>query len=395
VNPIQRPGPTRRQLLLAGGSAFAAASLARLSNRPLLAQGAPPESVKPLGWAFVGLGSFTQNQLLPGITRCKHSKCVAVVTGTPDKVNRPNRKLGGKSIKETFSLKDSDVYSYENYDTIKNNPAVDVIYIVLPGGMHAEYTIRGFQAGKHVMCEKPMANSVAECQQMLDAARTAGKKLQIGYRMHWDSPTAACIAAIRKGEIGKVQSIEVASGFNIGRTGWRLNKKLGGGGCLMDIGVYAVSAARYLSGEEPTEVVGRTRSLPNDGRFTEVESDCEFDFKLPSGITVKGDTSYSRGLSRFAVNGDGGIALMQPSSGYMEPPDFRGTKFQIARTAGGTPEPVDVPPMDQFVGEMDGFSVALQNAAPFKATGEEGLQDVRIMMAIYESARTGQPVKLT
>ena len=393
-SPDNQPSHTsRRRFLSASGAAWAAATLAPWAGQRLLAQDTAT-TAKPLGWAFVGLGQFTQNQLLPGVSRCKYSRCVAVVTGHPEKVDRPNRKLGGKSIKEAFGLKDSDVYGYDNFDAIKDNKNIDIVYIVLPNGMHCEYTVRAFQAGKHVMCEKPMANTVAECRQMLDAAKAAGKKLQIGYRMHWDAPTAACIQALRRGDIGRIKTIEAAAGFNVSPGVWRLDRKLAGGGCLMDIGIYALSAARYLSGEEPIEVTGHTSSPSGDPRFTEVEGDCRFELKFPSGVTASCDSSYARGLGRFAVHGTNGMALMQPASGYMEPPRYNGTKFHITRNGQGDPQPVDVPPADHFVGEMDGFSLALQNAAPYKATGEEGLQDVRIMEAIYESARVNKAITL-
>jgi len=253
--------------------------------------------------------------------------------------------------------------------------------------MHAQYTVRAFAAGKHVMREKPMANTAAECQQMIDAAKAAGKKLQIGYRMHWDAPTLACIDAMRKGQIGSIQIIETATGFNIGDpTQWRLNRKLAGGGCMMDIGIYSLSAARYLSGEEPTEVFAQTYADPNDPRFEQVEQHCDFQLKFPSGVLASCLSSYATNLNRYVVHGSKGECVLEPGQAY------HGVKFQMTKERVLTP--VDVPAADQFVGEMDGFALALAGNAPFKATGEEGLQDMRIIEAIYESARTGATVKL-
>lgn len=385
-----------RRHFLATAGALTAASLLRFPQSTLFAQSPDASAAKPLGWCFVGLGGFAQHELLPGISRCKLGRCVAVVTGHPEKVTQPNQKLGGKSIKDAFDLKESDIYSYDNFDSIKDNPKIDIVYIVLPNGMHCEYTVRAFKAGKHVMCEKPMANTAAEAAEMIKARDEAGKKLQIGYRMHWDALTDHAIAAMRAGEIGKIQSIEAASGFNIGPGVWRLNKKLAGGGSLMDIGIYSVSAAQYLSGETPVEVSNVTiSSPPNDPRFAEVEADVQADLKFPSGVIAKIDSSYSHGLGRFAVHGSAGEVLLQPASGYMEPPNFGGVKLAMSKTAGGKPEPVDVTPVDQFVGELDGFSAALQGTAPFKATGEEGLQDMKIIDAIYKAGQSNQPVKLT
>ena len=261
------------------------------------------------------------------------------------------------------------------------------MYIVLPNGMHAEYTVRAFAAGKHVMCEKPMANTVAECQQMIDAAKAAGKRLQIGYRMHWDAATLACIDALRKGDIGSIEIIEAETGFTIGDPKqWRLNRKLAGGGCMMDIGIYSLSAARYLSGEEPTEVFAHTYADTNDPRFTQVEQNCDFQLKFPSGVLASGLSSYATNFNRYAVHGTKGYCVLEPGQAY------RGVKFQISH--GRELQAVDIAQSDQFVGEMDGFAQAIAGSAPSKATGEEGLQDMRIIEAIYESARTGASVKL-
>ncbi len=385
--------PSRRQFLAVASAAWATASLWPWSAPPVTAQTRPAD--RALGWAVVGLGGFARNELLPGLSRCRHSNCVAVVTGHPEKVDQPNHKLGGKSVRDAFGLGDADVYSYDSFDSIRDNRNVDVVYVVLPNGMHCEYAVRALKAGKHVVCEKPMANTVAECDQMLGAAKAAGKRLQVGYRMHWDAPTNACIAALRRGDIGKLQVVEAAQGFNIGPGVWRLDKRLAGGGCMMDIGIYALSAARYLSGEEPTEVFAHTFADRDDPRhrFDQVEGTCDFQLRFPSGLLASCTSSYACSLGRFAVHGSGGTAVMEPSSNYNEPPAYGGTAFKIAR-GYGEPKLVDVPPVDQFIGEIDGFSLALKGFAPFRATGEEGRQDMKIIEAIYTSARIGRAVAL-
>jgi glucose-fructose oxidoreductase len=351
-----------------------AASLAQLGQTLTFAD----EPAKPLGFAFVGLGEFAMSQLLPGISRCKFCKPVALVSGHPDKA---------KAVAAQYSIDPKNIYNYDNFDSIKDNPQIDVVYVVLPNSMHAEYTIRAFAAGKHVMCEKPMAVSVKECQQMIDAAKCAGKRLQIGYRMHWDAPTLACIDAMRQGRIGPIQIIVAETGFTIGDpTQWRLNKKLAGGGCLMDIGIYSLSAARYLTGEEPTEVFAHTYQNTDDEHFKQVEQHCDFQLKFPSGVLASCVSSYNTNLNRYVVHGHDGDCVLQPGQAYV------GTKFYM--NSGRGLELVDVPPADQFVGEMDGFAQALAGTAPFKATGEEGLQDMRIIEAIYESARTGKSMRI-
>ncbi len=371
---MKKSSVSRREFLGSSIATLGAASLAQFGVTSLLAA----EAGKTLGFAFVGLGDFARNHLLPGIMRCKFCKPVALVSGHPQKA---------AAVAKLYGVDSRNIYNYENYDSIKDNPSIDVVYVVLPNGMHAEYTIRGFAAGKHVMCEKPMANTAEECRQMIAAGKAAGKKLQIGYRMHWDSPTAACIDALRRGEIGPVQIIETETGFTIGDpTQWRLNRKLAGGGCLMDIGIYSLSAARYLSGEEPTEVFAHTYQDMSDPHFKEVEQNCDFQMKFPSGALASCLSSYNTNMNRFVVHGRRGQCLLEPGQSY------NGVKFQINHGRGF--EMVDVVEADQFVGEMDGFARAINGDGPFLATGEEGLRDMRIIEAIYESARTGKSVKI-
>ncbi len=365
---------SRRNMLKSSAMALGAVALANVGVKPLMAADAD----RKLGFAFVGLGDFCRNHLLPGMMGCSFCKPVALVSGHPAKAAVVATKYG---------IDSKNIYNYENFDTIGDNPAVDVVYVVLPNGMHAEYTIRAFGAGKHVMCEKPMANSAGECRQMIEAGKKAGKRLQIGYRMHWDAATLACIAALREGEIGPIQIIQTATGFAIGDPKqWRLNKKLAGGGCLMDIGIYSLSAARYLSGEQPTEVFAHTYQDTRDPHFREVEQHCDFQLKFPSGVLASCLSSYNTNLNRYEVHGRNGYCVLEPGEAYT------GVKFQISR--GGRLETVDVTPADQFVGEMDGFAWAIMGDGPFKATGEEGLRDLGIIEAIYQSAREGRSIKV-
>src|SRR6202008_870338 len=118
-----------------------------MAQQPLVVSDPPG---KKLGWAIVGLGSLAINQILPAFDKCEKSKVVALVSGHPDKASKLALRYGVNA---------KNIYNYQNYDSIKDNPEVDIIYVVLPNSMHAEYTIRGAQAGKHVLSEKPMATS--------------------------------------------------------------------------------------------------------------------------------------------------------------------------------------------------------------------------------------------
>lgn len=160
---------------------------ARPSNEPSL----PPE--KKLGWAVVGLGKFATEQIMPSFAECKKSKLVALVSGDSFAAARSADRAKAEKYAQQYGVNPKSIYNYQNYDSIRNNPEVDIIYIILPNGMHAEYSIRGAQAGKHIMCEKPMANTVQECQAMIDAAKKANRKLMIAYRAQYEPYNLATI----------------------------------------------------------------------------------------------------------------------------------------------------------------------------------------------------------
>ena len=254
---------------------------------------------KTIGFALVGIGSLSMGQLLPAFAKCKVAQPVALVSGHPDKAQQQAAKYG---------IDPKNIYNYENFDSIKDNPEVDVVYVVLPNSMHAEYTIRAAKAGKHVLCEKPMANTVADCQAMIDACKAAHRKLMIGYRVRYEPMTQKAIALAQSADdMGVIKQITAEAGFNAGNPDqWRLNRKLAGGGSLMDMGIYAVNAVRYLSGQEPTEVSAVSYSTPGDPRFKEVEETISFELRFASGIVASCLSTYGFNCNRFRVYGTEG-----------------------------------------------------------------------------------------
>ena len=288
-----------------------------------------------------------------------------------------------------YGIDPKNIYNYENFDTIKDNPAIDVVYIVLPNGMHAEYTIRAAKAGKHVLCEKPMANTVEECESMIDACKTANRKLMIGYRLRYEPLTKRAIELSQSEEsTGKIKVITAEAGFNIGDPNqWRLNKKLAGGGSLMDIGIYALNATRYLSGEEPTEITAMSYATPNDVRFKEVEETINFQMRFPSGTMANCVSTYGFGINRIRVYGTQGQVEMEPFLNYT------GDRLYAGRGRGR--QEVQIEPANHFASEMDHMATCVLNNGSPLTPGEEGVRDLKIMMAAYESARTGRLVKLS
>jgi predicted dehydrogenase len=374
---------TRRDFLTRTGTGIALAGLGATVLQSAARAQDNNAGGKKLGFAFVGLGGFATKQLMPNVAASKHCRIAALVSGHPDKA---------KKLAEQYQVDPKNIYNYENYDSIKDNPDVDVIYIVLPNSMHKDFTVRGFKAGKHIMCEKPMAVSAQECQEMIDAGKAAGKKLMIGYRMQYEPHQLEAIRMLRAKELGELKQITTDMGFRLNDAGaWRLHKDLSGGGALMDIGIYGLNASRYLTGEEPIEVTATTYRPENDPRFATVEEGCNWLLKFPSGVLCSNTTSYSyAGQTRWRASCTEGLIDCEPAISYS------GVKIAVKHHGKEATKEVDPEnKFNQFATEMDHFAECILNDKEPKTGGEEGLRDVKIMEAIYESAKTGKTIKLT
>ena len=326
-----------------------------------------------IGWCIVGLGRISMDHFMPGVKQGKTGRIVALVSGHRDKAEQQAKRYG---------VGDSAIYNYDGYDRIRENKEIDAVYIALPNSMHAEYTVRGAKAGKHVLCEKPMATSVADSRAMIDACRAAGKKLMIAYRCQYEPVNLKAIELIRTGAIGQVQAIESANGFNISPGEWRLNRKLAGGGPLMDVGIYSLNASRYLTGEEPRDIHANSSVIDHDGRFNEVEENVGWTMRFPSGIVASCNTSYGSDMNGFyRVHGSKGMIELSPAFGYQG--------IHLKAEAAGRPG-IDMPTPqtgpDQFTVQADYFADCIRNNKEPKSDGEEGLRDMELMSEIYKSA---------
>ena len=333
-----------------------------------------------LGWALVGLGKLTLGELLPAFAETRFCKLTALVSGNPGKARQVATQQG---------LELDAIYDYSGFDRIALDQRVDVVYIVLPNALHADYTIRALRAGKHVLCEKPMATTVDQCEAMIGAAEEAKRKLMIAYRAQFEPHNLDAMRRVRSGELGRLRAVITDTGRPTDPKDpadqWRLLRDLAGGGSLIDIGIYGLNAARYLTGEEPVEVSARIHNPPDDARFHEVEDVVAWQLRFPSGLLANGTSSYSYvDTSRFEVIGTEGRITMDPATPY------RGNHLRIA-TAGGEQAP-RLRSVNQFAREMDHLSEAIMRGADVTTPGEEGLLDVRLMLAIYQSALTGRPV---
>jgi predicted dehydrogenase len=337
-----------------------------------------PAPGKKLGYALVGLGSLSEHQIAPALTKTKFCKLTGLVSGHPDKA---------KAWAQKYGLPESNIYDYQNFDRIKDNPDIDIVYVVLPNSMHAEYTIRAAKAGKHVLCEKPMAISVKECDAMIAACKAAQRQLAIGYRLHFEPYNLEMVRMAREKTYGAVKVIEAAAGFPIGDPSqWRLNKALAGGGSLMDIGIYALQAARYIAGEEPVSVSAQLSSTDPVKFKPGVEESVLFTLRFPSGILANCSSSYGVGLNRWRASCERGWFELAPALNYE---GIRGRRW-----SQGGPQEFTQPQVDHFAAEMDDFASCILEGKPTRVPGEEGRRDLRIMMAIYQSAASGKTIKL-
>ncbi len=323
---------------------------------------------KKLGIALVGLGGYATGQLAPALQKTEHCYLAGIVTGTPAKA---------MAWKEKYGIPEKNIYNYENYDSIRDNPDIDIIYVVLPNSMHAEYSIRAAKAGKHVICEKPMAISVEECDQMIKACKNAEKMLSIGYRLHFDPYNLEMKKLGTEKVYGEIKKISSGFAFVASKGQWRLDKKLSGGGPLMDLGIYCLQAICYTTGMEPVAVTAQAPPVSDKTKFIDVEETLSWQMEMPNGLIAECRTSYSESMNYLSAEAEKGSFGLRPAFNYS---GLRGNR------AG---EEISYPPLSQQAGQMDAFALAVKNNQPSIVPGEMGRRDVQIITAIYEAMRTG------
>lgn len=327
--------------------------------------------------AIMGLGSYG-NRVAKAMLDCKRAKLVGLISGTPSKV---------KQWRETYDIQEKNCYNYDNFDQIKDNSDIDAVYVITPNGLHKEQTIRVAKAGKHVICEKPMGINAKEGQEMVYACKAAMVHLLIGYRMHFEPKTVEVIRMRQAGEFGTPKFFQGQSGFVIGDpTQWRLDKKLAGGGAMMDIGIYSINGARYMLGEEPIWVTAQeTKTDPV--KFKEgVDETIQFQMGFPSGAVASCLSTYAmNNLDRFFLNGTEGFAEMKPSTGY-GPIKGRTHKGELTQ-----------PHITHQTLQMDGMAqLIFEGVEPIvPINGKEGVKDMKIIDAIFLAVKTGEKVELS
>jgi predicted dehydrogenase len=343
-----------------------------------------PYTGKKMNIALCGLGIYAE-LLAKGIEVSEYCNLAGIVTGTPSKAEKWKTK---------YNIPEKNIYNYQNFDEIKNNPDIDLVYVVLPNSLHKEFTIRAAKAGKHVITEKPMAISAKDCEEMIKACNDNNVQLAVGYRLHYEPYHLELKRLGQEKVFGKVRFIEASLGYKTydtltkpvvdknDRNEWRLNKKLSGGGPLMDLGIYCIQLSRYVLGEEPIAVTAQFGHVNDKNRFSETEESISWQMEFPSGANANCNTSCGYNIDRFYATADEGSFELSPALSY-------------GPYTGKTSEKeLKFPAINQQKTQMDEIcKVLLENKKlPNHITGEEGLKDMKVINAIYKAAETGKKV---
>ena len=344
-----------------------------------------PYTGKKLNIALCGLGNYA-TMLAEGIQASKYCHLAGIITGTPAKAEK---------WKTQYNIPEKNIYNYQNFDEIVKNKEIDLVYVVVPNGLHKEFVIRAAKAGKHVITEKPMAITVKDCEEMINACNQNNVQLAIGYRLHYE-PTHLEIKRLGQEKVfGKIRFIEASLGYKTydtldtktivdknDRNEWRLNKKLSGGGPLMDLGIYCIQASRYILGEEPIAVTAQFGTVNDKNRFSETEESISWQMEFPSGAVANCNTSCGYNIDRLYASADEGSFELSPALSYGP---FEG------KTSNGV---LKFPVINQQQTQMDEIcKLLLENKKlPNHITGEEGLKDIKVINAIYKSAESAKKV---
>ena len=343
----------------------------------------PSDATRKAGYAIVGLGQLTLQEIMPAFARSQHSRPVALVSGDRGKA---------MPVAQAHGIAEDHVLDYEHFGDLAGLADVDVVYIVLPNHLHAEYTLKAFEAGKHVLCEKPMAVTADECQRMMDAARAADRQLMIAYRLHHEPFNQRMAALCQEEALGPVKTI-MASNCQVTKAPDIRLQAGKGGGPVSDTGIYCINACRMVTGEEPESVVALAHQPKDNPDFAEVPESVAFLLRYPSGVIAHCETSFGAAESRhLRVHCADGFIDMEAAFSY------QGQRLQLRRgspTSGpASTEELLLKPVNHFAAEMDYFAACALANQPPRTDGEMGLADVRIIDAIEQSLREGGVVRL-
>jgi glucose-fructose oxidoreductase len=330
---------------------------------------------RTVGYAVIGLGHIAQSAVLPAFAHARNSKLVALVSGDAEK----RTKLARKYHCEGYDVRELDE-ALERSD-------VDAVYIAEPNDKHVDFAVRCARKGVHVLCEKPLAISEEECRRIIDACREAGVKLMTAYRLHFEESNLEAVRLIEQGRIGEPRYFSSTFAYQV-RPGNIRTSAERGGGAIWDLGVYCINAARYLFRADPVEVFALRMDRRDDERFAEVHEGMSVLLKFPGERVAQFTVSFgSYEQDHYRVVGTKGHIELKDGYEYSGPRELR-------VSLGGKERVRKFKPADQFAPELVAFSRAVLDDAPVEPDGEEGLRDVRVIVAALKSARENRPLML-
>lgn len=334
-----------------------------------------PEAKRKIRYAVVGLGYIAQIAVLPAFAKAKNSELVALVSDDQTKLQKLSKKY-----------KVPLTYSYLDYDECLASGDVDAVYIALPNSMHRDYTVRACRAGVHVLCEKPLAVTESDCQEMINAADENNVKLMAAYRLHFEEANLKAVELAQSGKLGEIRAFNSVFTMQVKEGDIRLQKELGGG-TLYDIGIYCINAARYIFRAEPVEVFAFSANN-GEKRFEEIDEMTCAILRFPEERLASFTASFGAAdISAYQIVGTKGNLRVDPA--YEHAGDL---KHQL--TVNGKTRERTFSKRDQFAPELLYFSDCVINGQSPEPSGWEGLADVRIIRALYRSAASGGPIQL-
>jgi predicted dehydrogenase len=337
--------------------------------------------VKRVGYAVVGLGSISQVAVLPAFAHSKKAKPVAVVSGDKNKA---------KKLAEQF--KADFAYGYDEYAECLKNAQVEAVYIATPPGEHEKYAILAARAGKHVLCEKPLAATVKQARNMVTTCRRSEVQFMTAYRKYFEPSTVMLKKMIERGDLGRIDVIHTLFAelrpFGDNSPAWLFSRELCGGGPLTDLGVYCLNTTRWLAGEDPVAVADAVSWVRDRRRYKQVEEGISFRLEFRSGLVLQGTAAYSAAFSSFVhIHGEKGWAALSPAFAFEE-------ERRVTGKIGGKWFEKTFHAIDEFVLEIDEFADCIRKGRKPEPDGEQGLRDIVIIDAIYQAAKKRRPVKI-
>lgn len=330
---------------------------------------------RKIGVALVGLGNYSTNILAPALQVTEHCELRGIVTGSPEKIPLWQKRYG---------IKDKNIYNYSNMHDLANNPDIDVVYVVVPTGLHLKYAEIAANAGKHVWCEKPMALTTTQCQNMIDVCRRNKVKLSIGYRMQHEPNTRRFMHYQSNKPFGKFSELSADAGYagnGLPASNWRMQKAMGGG-AMYDMGVYPLNGCRFMTGQEPLAITARhDKSHPHI--FKEVDETTYFTLEFADGLMAECATSFVISFNQIKMNCENGWYQLNPMSQYTGVTGYTSDK-QIYPAIKGIQQAI----------QMDDDALAIMDKGELLVPGEEGLKDIHVVQAAFESAAKGQRILL-